>query len=553
MIFFSIIIPTFNRGELLLTCIDSLKNQTFTNFECIIIDDGSTDNTKDLVIPIINEDERFTYYYQSNSERSVSRNNGIKKAKGEYIICLDSDDFFKPEHLEIIHQKISFFQKPVGMFFCNATILEKNEEHHLDINIPEGVFQSIPIDFFLKNSVVPARVCIHHSIFNTFQFDVNSIVVEDTVLWTEIMSLFPIYYLDTCTVVYHLHEDNSVNIRKNNAYNQRLKGLKVLFNQKPVGKSIPSSIKKIHLNRCYRGIAEYHFYQERYSHQFMWIWYSVFLFPNIDSKEKIKMLFKAAMLTVKQIISRIFWYPYSDKQKIENYQTEIRNIEWSILKGYIHKKSKFLDVGCGSGHNMLKAELELSCDVYGIDPAPGSHGVGRFSELTDHHLKIMQGTAEKIPFQNQEFDVIFCSHVLEHVESEEKSLVEINRVLKDEGVLIIGMPTSTLALIALISHYLFTTHVNILFCIKSIGKKEFIQRFIHIFIPRSHSFPNANYIGFDLIMYNKRRWKKKIEKKFNIQTIEMPCMYPFPDYIQWFPKFTSKFISGSVFFICTKK
>lgn len=553
MIFFSIIIPTYNRGELLLTCIDSLKNQTFTNFECIIIDDGSTDNTKDLVLPIINGDERFAYYYQRNSERSVSRNNGIKKAKGEYVICLDSDDFFKPHHLELIHQKIISFQNPIGMFFCNATIKNGTKELQATISINEGHFQDIPIDFFLKHSVVPARVCLHRKIFDTFQFDENAIVVEDTVLWTEIISQFPIYYLNSSSVVYNIHENNSVNIRKNNAYNQRLKGLKVLFNQKPVGRYIPQKIKNVHLNRCYLGIAEYHFHQNRFFHQFIWIWYSIFLFPSIEFKEKIKMLLKAAILLVKQKISRFFWFPFSNKQKIENYQTEIRNIEWSILREHINKRSKFLDVGCGSGHNMLKAELELSCDVYGIDPAPGSHGVGRFSELTDHHLKIMQGTAEKIPFQNQEFDVVFCSHVLEHVESEEKSLIEINRVLKDEGVLIIGMPTSTLALIALISHYLFTTHVNILFCIKSIGKKEFIQRFIHIFIPRSHSFPNAKYIGYDLIMYNKRRWKKKIEKKFNIQTIEMPCMYPFPDYIQWFPKFTSKFISGSVFFICTKK
>jgi ubiquinone/menaquinone biosynthesis C-methylase UbiE len=253
------------------------------------------------------------------------------------------------------------------------------------------------------------------------------------------------------------------------------------------------------------------------------------------------------------MLKKLFWFPISSKENIEKYQKKIREYEWNEYSKFIPSGAKFLDVGCGAGYNIEKAYLELKCEVYGIDPEPGEHGVGRFSNLDLSDKPIFKANAEKIPFNNNEFDVVFSSHVLEHVNSIDQSLSEMNRVLKKEGVLIIGMPTTSMSVVALISHYLFTTHINILNFIKSFGSGLSFEKFKHIFIPRSHSFPIANFIGYDLKNYSINNWRKLISKHFRVDFEITPGLYPYPDYIQWFPFIKFKNYSSSVFFICKKK
>ncbi|WP_370479358.1 glycosyltransferase family 2 protein [Tamlana flava] len=91
----SIIIPTYNREHLIGETLDSVLAQTYTNWECIVVDDGSTDNTEDVVATYANKDIRFHYYQRPNDAikgASSCRNYGLYKAKGHYVIFLDSDD-----------------------------------------------------------------------------------------------------------------------------------------------------------------------------------------------------------------------------------------------------------------------------------------------------------------------------------------------------------------------------------------------------------------------------------------------------------------------------
>ena len=96
--FFSIIVPTYNRAQNIKGAIESVLLQTYTSWELIIIDDGSTDHTKEVISKFT--DTRINYIYQKNQERSCARNNGIKVAKGQYICFLDSDDFYLANHLQ---------------------------------------------------------------------------------------------------------------------------------------------------------------------------------------------------------------------------------------------------------------------------------------------------------------------------------------------------------------------------------------------------------------------------------------------------------------------
>ncbi|TAJ43693.1 glycosyltransferase family 2 protein [Methanofollis fontis] len=102
----SVIIPTYNRGNRITNAIDSVLNQTYRNIELIIVDDGSTDNTEDIVSMYINKDERVKYIkHEYNKGGSSARNTGIKHSYGQYVCFLDSDDKWLPSKLEcqLIH------------------------------------------------------------------------------------------------------------------------------------------------------------------------------------------------------------------------------------------------------------------------------------------------------------------------------------------------------------------------------------------------------------------------------------------------------------------
>lgn len=93
----TVIIPTYNRAHLVKDAVESVLNQTYQDFELIVIDDGSTDNTKEVLAVY---KDKLTYIYQENQGRSSARNHGIKLAQGEYIAFLDSDDVWFPDKLE---------------------------------------------------------------------------------------------------------------------------------------------------------------------------------------------------------------------------------------------------------------------------------------------------------------------------------------------------------------------------------------------------------------------------------------------------------------------
>lgn len=257
------------------------------------------------------------------------------------------------------------------------------------------------------------------------------------------------------------------------------------------------------------------------------------------------------MLMTKKM-SSLFWYPISSKEKIEKYQEKIRQLEWDAIKQYIPKKSTFLDVGCGAGYSLMKAYTEFECEVQGIDPEPGAHGVGRFTEGLWKERPIIQGSAEELPFPDESFDVVYSSHVLEHVHSEKKALEEMKRVLKPNGVLIIGTPTAVMSWVGVFSSWFFTTHISIYHFARSIGSKDMFSRLVRIIIPTSHSAPRAKYVIYDLFHYRITNWRKTVGSIFKIKQIITPGLYPYPDYIQWFPFFKFRRLSSSVFFISEK-
>jgi ubiquinone/menaquinone biosynthesis C-methylase UbiE len=253
------------------------------------------------------------------------------------------------------------------------------------------------------------------------------------------------------------------------------------------------------------------------------------------------------------LIGNLIYSTISSKEKVEKYQQIIRDAEWTQIENHIAKKSKFLDVGCGAGYSLMKASEDLDCKAVGIDPDPGAHGVGRFVKELVNQIEIKQGFAENLPFADNSFDVVYSSHVLEHVNDEVKALDEMKRVLKKDGVLVIGMPTSNMAFLNYFSQFIFTTHIKIYEFIRNIFSISIFKNGIKIFRILSHSYPRAKSIWYDIFHYRTSKWKKTIGKEFEIKNIVNPYLYPYPDYPQFFKLHKNYFFSSSVFFICSKK
>ena len=120
---FSVILPTYNRSDLLGRAIRSVLAQTFQDFELLIVDDASPDNTQEIVQAF--EDERIVYIRrEQNGGPSATRNTGIKQAQGKYISFLDDDDEYLPELLSEVYQKFEAMPESIGFIGCGIQVVE---------------------------------------------------------------------------------------------------------------------------------------------------------------------------------------------------------------------------------------------------------------------------------------------------------------------------------------------------------------------------------------------------------------------------------------------
>lgn len=115
----SVIIPCYNQGIYLDECLQSVLDQIYTNWECIVVNDGSTDNTEELALKWTKKDSRYKYLYKKNGGLSSARNAGIEKAKGEFILPLDADDKISSDYIKLA---LEAFQKDseLKLVYCKA-------------------------------------------------------------------------------------------------------------------------------------------------------------------------------------------------------------------------------------------------------------------------------------------------------------------------------------------------------------------------------------------------------------------------------------------------
>ncbi len=183
----SVIIPTYNRREYVQETIDSVLAQTYTDYEIIVIDDGSTDGTGEALQSRYGD--RIHYEWQENQGESVARNRGIELARGEYIAFLDSDDLWLPEKLE---KQIAFLQKAtdVGMVCCAIWLVdEKDQKFRADSVESCSENNDISLEMLLSRNHVsgPSTVVLHGAIVQRVGgFDPQIRFGEDWDFWIRV-------------------------------------------------------------------------------------------------------------------------------------------------------------------------------------------------------------------------------------------------------------------------------------------------------------------------------------------------------------------------------
>lgn len=136
----SIIIPTFNRAHLLGETLDSVLAQTYTNWECIVVDDGATDGTAALLANYIDKDSRFQYYKRPDTHLpggNGARNYGFERSNGEFVQWFDDDDVMLPTFLNV---KVQAFTKKVEMVICSGCYVDNNLKNSKNINLKLKTF-----------------------------------------------------------------------------------------------------------------------------------------------------------------------------------------------------------------------------------------------------------------------------------------------------------------------------------------------------------------------------------------------------------------------------
>lgn len=173
----SVIVPVYNVEKYLEECLDSIQNQTYSDIEVILVNDGSTDKSKDICERYCKEDTRFKLINQANQGQSVARNHGVAASTGEFIAFVDSDDIIRQDYLEVL---IRYLSEEVDIVESQFTVHKKEffNENYKEINVifegdseeavkavPKHVLSVNPVTKLYRRAVVEAVPYLEGLIF----------------------------------------------------------------------------------------------------------------------------------------------------------------------------------------------------------------------------------------------------------------------------------------------------------------------------------------------------------------------------------------------------
>ena len=239
----SIVIPIYNAEKYLEQCLNSIKNQTYKNFEVILVNDGSIDNSESICKAFVESDTRFRYYLKANGGVSSARNLGLDSVKGDFITFIDSDDWIAENHLELLINSIkktnsdivvSCYKEFDNNIDTYYTIVYTKQEKNL-LN-----FEKMNRDDFLIifPKLMSINVCFNNAVAKLFRKElVNNLRFDTSIKYGEDLDFYfslylnveSISYVDELTYVYRIHGDSTTSNFNQEYAEQELSIFKKMF------------------------------------------------------------------------------------------------------------------------------------------------------------------------------------------------------------------------------------------------------------------------------------------------------------------------------------
>lgn len=307
----SIVIPCFNSEKYLAQTLESVKRQSFQNWECLVIDDGSRDQTAEIAQRYVDFDPRFKFFSQKNSGVSAAYNQGIIKSQKKYIAFIDSDDIWLSKMLET---SIDFLKRnsKIDIVSCGWQNIDKNDRIESKIYTPWHTFP-FKEEMMLRGALfMSSTTVIKREVFNKAGlFDENLRSAEDWDLWLRfIKNDFSFGFIKQPFLLYRRHRDNLT--------------LDVVTMEKSIDKVISKHFKK---NKF-----------KLYIYIFQWLYLAELCYEAKDFLNLKKLLLKAEKYYdqaprvkkyEKEWLKMLYGLPYTNKfiQKI----SKIQNSFWGLI------------------------------------------------------------------------------------------------------------------------------------------------------------------------------------------------------------------------------
>ena len=236
----SVIIPCYNSAATVTCAIDSVSDQTFTDWEIVAINDGSTDNTKAILESYAQKSiQKIRVFSQPNQGQTVAKNIGIKNSKGKFIAFLDSDDVWAPEKLQ---EQVAAMESNPSLGLCYTSAYKINSLGFKTGRItPSTLYRGNCFrNLVLRNNIVASSVMIRRDLLGRVGlFDESLEACENWDLWIRISRISPIEYIDKPLTSYRVHGGNmSKNIERMRSFR-----LKVINKNLPFENASPDTLK----------------------------------------------------------------------------------------------------------------------------------------------------------------------------------------------------------------------------------------------------------------------------------------------------------------------
>jgi len=253
----SVVIPTYNRSKLVRGAINSVLNQSFTDFEIIVVDDGSTDDTHSVIEGIA--DDRVKYLYKDNGGCATARNRGMANSQGDYLAFLESDDIWPKNFLEVMLSCLED-NPEYGGSYCLFRNRYPDGKEAIAFNSDRYMSGWLTINFFNRPPfIIPSATLFHRSVWKNFWWDEALRNCDDIDAFLRLSTITKFLCVpDVCIV--RLKTSDSLTDLGNLSFSPTATLILERFYFHLGGdKIVPAAIAKRQISRHYRGMARQHY------------------------------------------------------------------------------------------------------------------------------------------------------------------------------------------------------------------------------------------------------------------------------------------------------